>query len=292
MKTIQQSYPSLAQALGVPEVYLKREDQHKYGSHKGRSIPPMIKKYLKEDGLTNFVLSSSGNVALAAIQAIQAHNRNNPTKLKLTIFVGMHINPYKLKILINTIEDANIRLAQVERPKQTAFQMDKTGQAKLIRQATDDLALIGYEELAQELSKIPNLQAIFIPTSSGTTAQGIGEAFQKLKKSVQIHVVQTTSCHRIAEEFDTAENDEQSVADALIDQTGQRKDKVIKIIKETSGSGWIITNQHIKEAINLVKDTCNVAVSTNGSLSIAGLKKAVEKGWQFKGAIVCLVTGI
>jgi len=291
MKTIQQSYTKLAQALNVPEVYLKREDQHKYGSHKGRSIPPMLKKYFKEDGLTNFVLSSSGNVALAAIQAVQSHNRNNPTKLSLTIFVGPNINPHKLKILMNTIEDADVHLEQVERPKQTAFQMDKEGQAKLIRQANDDLALVGYEELAQELAKIPNLQAIFIPTSSGTTAQGIGQTFQNLEKDIQIHIVQTTSCHRIAEEFDNSPNDEQSVADALIDQTAQRKSEVIEVIKNSHGSGWIISNQHIKEAMNLVKDTCNVAVSPNSALSIAGLKKAAENGWKFDGAVVCLVTG-
>src|SRR3989338_108330 len=127
MKTIQMPYGELARALWVKDVYLKREDQHKYGSHKGRSIPLMIKKYFKEEGKTNFVISSSGNAALAAIHSAQAHNRNNPSKIKLTVFVGKNIDQKKLKLLLLIIEDAKIKIEQVERPKQSAFQMDKDG---------------------------------------------------------------------------------------------------------------------------------------------------------------------
>jgi threonine synthase len=142
MKTIQMPYGELSRALGLEyDVYLKREDQHKYGSHKGRSLPLMLKKYFKEDSLTNFVISSSGNAAIAAVHAVQSHNRNNPEKLKLTVFIGEHINPEKLKTLMAILEDANIKIEQVSNPKQMAFQMDKKGEAKLLRQSIDDSAL-------------------------------------------------------------------------------------------------------------------------------------------------------
>lgn len=319
-------YGELAQALGVKDVYLKREDQHKYGSHKGRSIPLMIKKYFKEEGKTNFVISSSGNAALAAIHSVQAHNHNNPSQLRLTVFVGKNIDPKKLKLLLLTIEDANIKIEQVERPKQSAFQMDKDGTAKILRQSTDDNALLGYFELAEELDKIPNLSVIFIPTSSGTTAQGLGEAFWtdnylKLKNRPQIHIVQTTACHPIAEVFDLAglttppldkgrcpdlpavvrpgrteegggAERSTSLASAIVDHVAMRKEKVIEIIKTSGGSGWIINDKQIIEAINLVKQTCNLVISPNSALSIAGLKKAALTGWQWNGPVVCLVTGM
>ena len=294
MKTIQMPYSELSRALGLEhDVYLKREDQHKYGSHKGRSIPLMIKKYFKEDNLTKFVISSSGNAAIAAVHAIQSHNRNNPIKLKLTVFIGEHINPTKLKTLMAILEDANIKIDQVANPKQMAFQMDKNGEAKLLRQSIDDAALEGYIELAEELIKIPHLSAVFIPTSSGTTAEGLGKAFADFKKNIQIHIIQTSSCHPIIDIIkQTKKNDEISLADAIVDKTAYRKEKVADIVKKTNGGAWLATNQEIKEAIDLIDETCQVKISPNSAISIVGLKQALLNKWKFSGPIVCLITGI
>ena len=99
MKTPQLPFPKLSEAIGIPnEVWLKREDLHKYGSHKGRSIPLMIMEYAKL-GVTNFIISSSGNAALAAAQAIDTYNRNHQTTLSLVILVGENIDAKKLNLL-------------------------------------------------------------------------------------------------------------------------------------------------------------------------------------------------
>ena len=291
MKTPQQSYEELNKALGV-EVYLKREDLHKYGSHKGRSSPLMIKKYFKENGITNFVISSSGNAALAAIHAIQAHNRNNSSPLSLCILVGQHIEPQKLKLLNTTKEDHRVTIEQVHRPIQKALQMEKDNNIKYLRQSTDDIALLGYGELAEELNKISNLSAIFIPTSSGTTAQALGGSFHAYGQKPQIHIVQTTACHPIAEHFDrNIPITESSIARAIVDKAARRKEKVIEEITQSHGSGWIVTDSQIQDAIKLIKTTCSLAISPNSALSIAGLKKAVDAGHAFNGVVVCLITG-
>lgn len=305
MKTIQMPYSKLAQALGVKDVYLKREDQHKYGSHKGRSIPVMIKKYFKEDDIRNFVISSSGNAALAAVHAVQVHNHNNPEKIKLTVFVGVNIDPQKMKNLMKTIVDANIKIEQVERPKQTAFQIDKDGSAKNLRQSTDDNSLLGYYELAQELDNIPNLAAVFVPTSSGTTAQGLaetflGESYLTLNQKPQIHIVQTTTCNPIAsvltkdETISPSTTDSiKSIAGAIVDKVAHRKEKIVELIKQSEGTGWIVTNEEIKDAQKLVKQTTGVEISPNSALSIAGLKKATDNGFDWGDkVVVCLVTGM
>lgn len=295
MKTPQQPYPDLAKAIGVPELYLKREDLHKYGSHKGRSIPLMIKKYAKE-GITNFVISSSGNAALAAIHATIAHNQNNPGKeITLKIFIGKKIDENKLRNLISKIErseDQKIKIEQVDNPKQTAFQLEKEGQAKFLRQSTDDLALEGYYELADELNKIPDLSAIFIPTSSGTTAQALGIAFQQLSQKPQIHIVQTTACHPIAEVFDTEKIEKTpSTAGAIVDQIARRKEKVIEMIKNSGGSGWIVHNEEINSAMKTVSQLAHINISSNSALSVAGLQKAVKNGWKWTGVVLCIITG-
>ncbi len=291
MKTPQQSYPELAKIIGVDEVYLKREDLHKYGSHKGRSLPVMIKKYTKE-GILDFVISSSGNAAIAAALAVENHNRNNPAKqATLKIFIGNKIDQRKKQKLLDKINDQAISIEQVERPKQTAFQLDKDEKAKFLRQSTDESALEGYFGLAIELSKIPNLQAVFVPTSSGTTAQALGQTFAELEKNIQIHIVQTNTCHPIAENFDKYSDDGESTAGAIVDNIAHRKEQVVEVVNNSGGSGWIVNNGQIKNARKSVRETTNIDISPNSALSVAGLMKAVENDWKWDGPVACLITG-
>ena len=300
MKTPQSSFPELATALGVPELWLKREDLHHFGSHKGRSIPFMIDHYWHKEKLTSFVISSSGNAALAAALHVQHHNTNNPDQLiSLKIFVGNKIPAEKLNKLAK-IADEQISLEQVDNPRQTAFQVDASGRAKLLRQSTDDLALKGYQELAEELNHIPNLQAIFIPTSSGTTAQALGEAFQNLEQKPQIHIVQTKAVHPIADSFQTVmcptngkfvEDPTTSIAGAIVDKVANRKFPVVDAVLKSGGSGWIASDEQVRAAIELVKTKAAIDISPNSALSVAGVAESQLFGRKFTGTVVCLVTG-
>ena len=291
MQTPQQSYPNFANSIGVPVLYLKREDLHEYKSHKGRSIPKMIELYTKE-GFDNFVISSSGNAGLAAIMFIKNYNKTAQKPLKLAVFVGEKINETKLRPL-EELKDENIEIKQVERPKQQAFLEGKKDATLFLRQSTDDSSLEGYKSLAEELNEIENLEAIFVPTSSGTTAEALGKYFEDLNQTPQIHIVQTESCNPIASEFmEWNKMDvEDSIASAIVDNVSHRKDAVVKIVQNTKGNGWIITNSEIKSAINLIKEDTEIETSPNSALAVAGLIKARESGWSWNGAVVCLITG-
>lgn len=295
MKTPQQSYPELAKALGVDTIYLKREDQHPYGSHKGRSIPLMMKHYIKRESIRDFVISSSGNAALAAIRMAVKHNMNNPDKqIALRVLVGKKIPAKKFSILKKEIKhtEAGIQIEKVERPKQAAFQEGKKEGTIFLRQSTDDIALEGYTELANELYKIPNLTAVFIPTSSGTTAQAIATAFGDSDRVPQVHIVQTQACHPIASALGvTSAEADKSVAAAIVDNVAHRKQTVVNEIKKTKGTAWIPTDEEINAARKLVRETTKIDISPNSALSIAGLQKALESGLEFDGPVVCLITG-
>ena len=285
MITPQIQCKKLADELGLNNpLYLKREDLHPAGSHKGRSIPLMINKYYA-DGIRDFAVSSSGNAALAAARAIR--ERNNAI---LTIFVGDKINPEKLK-LIQDEKGENIIIRQVPNPKQEAVLAEKnSNKTKNLRQSTDDTALDGYAALAAELAEVKNLSAIFIPTSSGTTAEGLYRGFQKLNINPQIHIVQTPNCHPFIKDAET--NTELSLASAIVDKVGHRKENILKIIDATKGAGWIAGNKEITEAINLTKQAEDINISPNSALSVAGLKKAIHDGWKLDETIVCLITGL
>jgi threonine dehydratase len=293
MKTPQQSYNKLGEALGITNVFLKREDLHPLHSHKGRSIPIMIKEYRKKEGIHDFVISSSGNAALAAAKTVWKHNKNNTTQpITLKIFVGKRISKNKLKILKEYVADKHISLEIVKLPKRQAFLLDKEGVAKNLRQSTDPKALVGYLDLAKELAKIPDLKAIFIPTSSGTAAEGIALGFKKLDTQIQVHIVQTTQCHPMAELFDTQFTPtEHSIAGAIVDLIAHRKNSVEEAIKKSNGFGWVVSDEEIQQAINITKKTTGISISANSAISVAGLQKAIANNWKWDGPVACIITG-
>jgi len=274
-------------------LFFKREDLHPLKSHKGRSIPFMIEHYLKQ-GYTKFTISSSGNAALAAGLYISDYNKNNNNKLTLLILVGENINEEKINALRN-LTDENVVLRQVKNPKQVAFQLDKDEEVKNLRQSTDDLALVGYEELAKEImEELPTVAAIFIPTSSGTTALGLHLGFEKLGLNPEIHIVQTDACHPFVEDHNgelPSDTNKLSLADAIVDKVGHRKTTVANAAQESRGNTWIATNEEIQETLTLLKEKEDIVLSPNSILSLVGLQQYLTNEKKITGPIVCLITG-
>lgn len=298
--------PSLAKILGLSDLYLKREDLHPYGSHKGRSIPTMIDHYYK-NGDRHFVISSSGNAALAAALHIQKLNDqknhaeiskkqdtgHNSEMINLDIFVGKNISDHKLQKLRDLAANSaeHIKVVIKDRPLQSLMQATEEG-LRSLRQSVDDTALLGYESLAEELADIEGAGAVFIGTSSGTTAQALAQYFLHKKLPIQVHIVQTSSCHPLSDQFETYEGpNEKSIADAIVGITTPRSVPLIPLIKESGGRGWIANNEEIVAAQELVKKYANIDISTNSALSIVGAMQAVFSNWEIDGSVICLICG-
>jgi threonine synthase len=152
--------------------------------------------------------------------------------------------------------------------------------------------------LAKELSKIEGLSAIFVPTSSGATAQGLAMGFKQTGIIPELHVIQTPNCHPIVDVIylkkgkkPASDSSEISLAQAIVDQVGHRKDLVAEAVIESNGEGWIVTNQEITQTIELVKQTINISISPTSALSIAALTQAIQNNHAFQGPVVCLITG-
>lgn len=293
MITPYEEYSELGKAVGLTgKLYFKREDLHPLGSHKGRSLPIMINNYI-EGGFDHFAISSSGNAAFASGLYIKELNekRDDKNKITLEILVGKNIGKKKLEKL-QKIKDQNILLSIQDRPLQSLFIKTQSAKIKSLRQSTDDTALEGYRFLAEELMEIPDLQAVFIGTSSGTTAQALAQYFIDNKKKVEINMVQTTSCHPIADIFGIHEDDKElSIADAIVDHTAFRKNELVKLIKKNGGTAWIVKNEIIKVAQKMTLDNTGLSISTNSALSVTGLMEAIYTGKNYDGSVVCMICG-
>ncbi|MBI5134467.1 MAG: PLP-dependent lyase/thiolase [Candidatus Taylorbacteria bacterium] len=292
MLTPQIEAPEIAEELGIPKLYIKREDLHPYGSHKGRSIPMMIDLKAAR-GAKEFAISSSGNAAIAAARHIEKRNLAGDD-LRLTIFVGERIGEAKRKALENVSIDERIKVVDSPRPLQALFNLLKSenGKPESLRQSTDPEALPGYKSLAFEIAGTPDLSAVFIGTSSGTSAQALAEYLIEHEKNAQIHVVQTRGNSPIARAFDAEEYEgEPSLADAIVDKVAHRKDALEEAVRRTGGSGWVASNADIEKAVRLLSEKANVRATPNGALGLAGVIRAISKGWKPEGAVVAIVTG-
>ncbi|MES3031593.1 MAG: PLP-dependent lyase/thiolase [Patescibacteria group bacterium] len=292
MITKNEAVPHLAKALEMKSLFFKREDLHPYGSHKGRSIPVMIDTYLLQ-GIKYFAITGSGNAALAAALHVEKLNKDRigDEKINLDILVGQKISPKKLGKL-DMLRNQYVHVTMHDRPLQTLFTKIQDPLVRALRQSTDDLSLLGYEALGKELLDIPELSAIFIGTSSGTTAQALAEYFKNKGAKIEMNIVQTSSCHPMVESLEN-ENplEEVSIADAIVDQGAIRKPKLLELIEESGGTGWIVSNEQIKVAQEITKKNTDISISTNSALSVAGLMQAAYTGREWRGAVVCMICG-
>jgi len=240
----------------------------------------MIDTYVKK-GITSFVISSSGNAALAAAM----HISKNHSEAKLTILVGEKIPEEKLKALLD-LKSNQIHISQVPRPLMELSRLEKEGWQSL-RQSTDENALTGYASLADEIvDQESQVSDIFIVTSSGTTAVSLHKRFLELDKNIKIHIVQTPAVHPFIESAHKGT----SLAQAVSDVVGHRRSQISEMLIESNGSGIIATDKYIEKA-KIILEPHYSNLTPNGLLSVAGLIAHLDFKNSISKSAVCIIGG-
>ncbi len=273
-----QENPNIAKFLGVEKIYLKREDLNPTGSHKDRGLAFQISAHL-QDGKKEFAISSSGNSAISAVHLLK--NREEI----LHIFLSEKISQKKLTRLKNSNTNLNIHFSK--KPLSDAFKFTKEkNNITFLRGSTDIYGYEGFKTIAWEIQNA-DFDSIFLPTSSGTTAKGIFEAMEEKKP---FYILQTTKVNTLVKDFnENYKLEKKTLADAIVDRVGHRKEEIKKIILQTQGNGLIISNEEILEAQEILKKE-GIITSNESAMNIAGIKKAKMKDPNIKKPL-CIFTG-
>jgi len=202
-------------------------------------------------------------------------------------------------------EGNGITIYQIQFPRRDAFRYAKENNAQLISTATDDHCLRGYAALVDEFPK--DIDAIFVPASSGALAVGLYEGYKKYQVSSikyqvpKFFVLQTPRVHPLIEA--PRLRTKQSLARAISDVVGKRRFQIRKIIYETNGRGMVVTDQYIRKAMRFLKKYRKKhdrqwgnagKPSPDGSLSLAGLLHVLEtepESLKEAKRVLCLYTG-
>jgi threonine synthase len=279
---------NLAKRLGIDHVYLKDETKNPSGSFKDRALAEQIGHYQKK-GETSFVISSSGNAAVAAALFASVY------KVSLDIFVSTHIAKYKLQRLDKMLEDHpgnKVGVHHVEDPKGEAREFAIEKKAILLNGSKDDIALEGYKSLGDELlmeCEGKSIQGIFMPVSSGTGLLGMNQALQNM---YPMYAIQTPKHHSIVDAFNNEVTPTAtSKATAISITYSPRTNEVLEALRDSHGGAYSISDEELDNALSMLQVSEHTTASYDSLLSIAGLIKALQDGKPIKNAI-CILTGI
>lgn len=276
------------------QIYLKREDLNPTGSHKDRSLAFQISAHLAE-AKTKLAISSSGNSVISAIYLI----KDRP-EITLDIFLSPKLNATKrarierfLGMQLPEFSDStvgNFKFHFTNKAVSESVKYAKQNQLTLLRGSQDPYALEGFKTLGYEVAEtLPEVTDLFFPVSSGTTLIGTSMAFSG--SVPRLHVCQTEAVNLIAREFDNEYSAASgSIADSIVDRVGHRRAEVIEAVKQSGGSGWVISDKEIEYALNLLKAE-DINSSAEGALTLASYLKAASKGNQMKH-VVCIISGV
>lgn len=262
-------------------LFIKDENENLNGSFKDRGVSYQMAKYLQL-GNSNFALSSSGN------SAISASFITNHYDVKLQLFLSNNINSEKLE-KINKFTDSKIKINLSDKPRSELIKfLNNNPEYINLRGSTDIYSYQGFKTISYELvEQVPDVDAIFIPCSSGTSTFGIYQGLKELNHLVPIHICQTEKINALSKYFDVDYKRQQSsLADAITDRVAHRKDELIEIIKESEGFGWIISDSNLLEDKEIVNNLINKDYSFNSLLAFSGWRKSFEKGYNYKNPVL------
>lgn len=156
------------------KLWIKHEDFHPIGSHKGRSIAYQL-SVLRSIQAQKLVLSSSGNAAIALVKLNQF--------FPAFVFVSSRVDPAREAELLAS-EQTYTRCISTPFPRNFAhYLVNKHGYVDM-RPSQNDDAIVGLRTLGLELAEqLPDLDAsysIYIVTTSGANTLGMYQGFNLL----------------------------------------------------------------------------------------------------------------
>lgn len=267
------------------KVVIKNEMANPTHSFKDRSLAFQLSQYIS-NGIRRFVISSSGNAAISAANYVAKSDS------EIDIFISDMIDEGKEEDLMK-MESSRIRIHKGPRPKSDAIKFARDNNSMNLRGSIDDLALTGFKTIAYEVSiETPDIDCLFLPTSSGTSALALHYGFEEMNMKVAIFVCQSQRVHPIAMEFDKDyEEKDSSIADAIVDRVALRKPKLMQVLKKNGGGGYVISDYELFEAQARTGLSGYQMPSFNSALAFAGLRKAMGVEFKFKLPLI-LVSGI
>jgi hypothetical protein len=269
--------PELGAILGIEELWLKREDLAPDGSHKGRSAERMLGE-LSSAGRSQAVVSSSGNAALALAGRASAHG------VRLLALVS----PRTPEVKLRRLRDSGQTVVASHRPVGLLHHtLSGWGLADL-RGSTNGLAPLAYRSLAAELAPSGPWAAVFVYSSSGATALGLCQGWERLGPAPQVHPVEGAPGGELTRPWYRAQP---PLEPAHVGELGTHRSRLAPLLRRrvmaTGGRGWRVGAGELAKT-RAAAAKCGLDTSWEG---LAALAAAARWSQEAGGRVVVVLTG-
>ena len=264
-------------------IWIKVDCINPTGSFKDRGAAFLISKIV-EEGIHEVVIDSSGNAAVStAAYCARAGVRH--------IAVMPEYSHMEKKIQVLWHGSRVLEAPDRDTARRYARRLARELGLRYIGLTVEPNAVPGFKTAAYEIGERFTPDAVFIPTGGGTNLVAIGSAFLEMhsrgevERVPEIHCVQSAACAPIAGEFTDYDPIESTLAEGVIVPVTERKEQAIGIVRDTSGSGWVVDDPDIYKALRLLASN-GIYASPTGAVAVAGALKA-----GYGRRCVCIVTG-
>jgi len=268
--------------LNGTNIWAKVEAMNPTSSFKDRGIAYLISK-IAEEGATRVIIDSSGNAAVST----SAYCARAGIRL-ITVMPGYSHAEKKTQVLWHGAEI--LEVADRDTARIYARDIAQRLGVRYIGVALEPAAVPGFQTTAYELAEDIKADAVFVPTGSGTNLVAIGRGYRDLEKTGEVeripemHCVQSAACAPISAEFTSYKPIMSTLAEGVIVPVSERKDDAVKTVKSTGGNGWVVDDNDVYRALDLLASN-GVYSSPTGAVGVAGALKA-----KHRGKVVCVVT--
>ncbi len=277
----------LGAKFGLPEVWVKDESRLPTGSFKARGLAMAVSK-AKSLGLTQLAIPSAGNAATAlsvyaAAAGITAHifmPQDTPAFNKETCqLAGANVT-----LIDGLINDAG-RIVAERKAREGWFDVSTLKEPYRV----EGKKTMGFELAEQFGWELPDV--IIYPTGGGTGIVGMWKGFAELeaigwigKKRPRFISVQSTGCAPIVKAWEAGATEATPWQDAHTVASGLRVPQaigdflILEAIRESNGAAVAVTDNAIREAMQLLPTTEGLLTCPEGAATVAALEQLVANG--------------
>lgn len=278
---------TLGARFGLPEVWVKDESRLPTGSFKARGLAMAVSK-AKSLGLTQLAIPSAGNAATAlaayaAAAGITAHifmPQDTPAFNKETC----QLSGANVTLIDGLITDAG-RIVADQKTREGWFDVSTLKEPYRV----EGKKTMGFELAEQFEWELPDV--IIYPTGGGTGIVGMWKGFAELeaigwigKKRPRFISVQSTGCAPIVKAWKEGATEATPWADAHTVASGLRVPQaigdflILAAIRKSNGAAIAVTDDAIREAMQLLPTTEGLLTCPEGAATVAALKQLVSEG--------------
>lgn len=298
---------SLGQLLGLENLYFKLENVNPTGSYKDRFAAVAVSDLIAS-GVKNCFATSSGNTGAALAAYCAASNIHcyvlvvdGAPQGKLQQMLCYGANILMVKEFGKNLE---VTAELMERYSQTAESLNSPVQISAYKYSP--VGMSGVQTIAYEIAEALSTQElhVFSPAGGGGLTNAVARGFidcvanDATYAKPRVYCVQPLGNDTISSALREGREHGDVLAHSTTAISGLQVpnvldgDEVIKLCRNSGGTGITVTDVAISEAQYLLSSKEGIFCEPAGAVTYAGLASAVKMGQiQKDDHVVCLVTG-